>query len=71
MTDKLKSLIENSILDEDKNRLSSRIHKLRGFDLPLYVKREDELSFGISGSKLRKLLGIKREIICSNVKKLS
>ncbi len=34
--------------------LHSRVHELR--KLPGWVKREDELSFGISGSKLRKLL---------------
>ena len=34
--------------------LHSRIHKLN--HLPGWIKREDELSFGISGPKLRKLL---------------
>jgi 1-aminocyclopropane-1-carboxylate deaminase len=34
--------------------LHSRVHKLKSFKG--YIKREDELSFGISGPKLRKLL---------------
>lgn len=39
----------------------SRIHKLRSFSTPdcaCYVKRDDELGFGISGSKLRKYLSL-------------
>ena len=42
----------------------------RGFDAEVYVKREDELSFGVSGSKLRKLLGLKKKIIQKGVSKL-
>lgn len=37
--------------------MHSRVHRLSTFDTPLakvYVKRDDELSFGVSGSKLRK-----------------
>lgn len=34
--------------------MCSRIHPLRGFGLASWVKRDDELSFGISGSKWRK-----------------
>ena len=62
MQAKLQKFIENSILDEDKPRLYSRTHRLRGFEADVYVKREDELSFGVSGSKLRKLLGLKRRL---------
>ncbi len=39
----------------------SRIHKLHSFlfpDCTCYVKRDDELGFGISGSKLRKYLSL-------------
>lgn len=37
----------------------SRIHPLKSFSRPgCYVKREDELGFGISGSKLRKYLSL-------------
>lgn len=36
--------------------LHSRVHKMQSLDL--YVKREDELGFGISGSKLRKYVSI-------------
>lgn len=36
------------------NDLHSRVHRLN--KLPGWIKREDELSFGISGPKLRKLL---------------
>lgn len=35
----------------------SRVHKLRSFDYPTaqcFIKRDDELGFGISGSKIRK-----------------
>jgi len=34
--------------------LRSRIHRLRSFEENCYVKREDELGFGVSGSKVRK-----------------
>ena len=35
--------------------LRSRIHKLRWFDRSdIWVKRDDELSFGVSGTRLRK-----------------
>lgn len=37
--------------------MNSRVHRLNTFDFPgvaAYVKREDELSFGVSGPKLRK-----------------
>ncbi|WGL58996.1 hypothetical protein QEJ31_10740 [Pigmentibacter sp. JX0631] len=40
---------------------SSRVHKLNQqikFDATLYVKRDDELGFGISGSKIRKYLSL-------------
>ncbi len=36
--------------------LHSRVHPLRSFGPKCYVKREDELGFGISGSKIRKYL---------------
>ena len=36
-------------------RLGSRVHTLNSFPRTTYVKRDDELSFGISGSKIRKL----------------
>ncbi len=39
----------------------SRVHPLNSFNFPgctCYVKRDDELSFGISGSKLRKYLSL-------------
>lgn len=45
-----KSLIDSSF------SLHSRVHKMKGDDL--YVKRDDELGFGISGSKLRKYVSI-------------
>ncbi|MEW8013791.1 MAG: hypothetical protein AB2807_03075 [Candidatus Sedimenticola endophacoides] len=39
--------------------LHSRIHPLRGFgDGTIYIKREDELSAGVTGTKLRKYLSI-------------
>lgn len=36
----------------------SRAHRLNGFPGQCYVKRDDELSFGVSGSKLRKYLSL-------------
>ncbi len=41
----------------------SRIHRLRSFGERCYVKREDELGFGISGTKLRKYLSLLPEIL--------
>ncbi len=38
--------------------LQSRIHQLMGFGPQVFVKRDDELSFGISGTKLRKLASL-------------
>lgn len=53
----------------DRKRLFSRVHTLNSFD-NLSIKRDDELSFGISGSKLRKLLFISnymKKIGCSHL----
>ena len=36
----------------------SRVHRLRSFTPQSFVKREDELGFGISGTKLRKYLSL-------------
>ena len=41
----------------------SRIHPLRSFGDHCFVKREDELGFGISGTKLRKYLSLLPEIL--------
>ncbi len=52
-------LLERLRLVAAKNTLYSRVHKLRSFDTPLahcFVKREDELGFGVSGTKVRKYL---------------
>lgn len=45
---------------------SSRIHPLRSFGPQCYVKREDELSFGVSGTKLRKYLSFLPEMVKSH-----
>ena len=48
----------------------SRVHKLKTFNGPhltCYVKRDDELSFGISGSKLRKYLSLIPYLLKSNI----
>ena len=37
---------------------SSRVHSLRSFGSNCFVKRDDELGFGISGSKLRKYVSL-------------
>jgi len=50
----------------------SRIHRLKMFShtaARCYVKREDELSFGVSGSKLRKFLSIIPYCLSHNIKK--
>lgn len=55
----LTSLIETYPLIPYPHR--SRMHKLHSFAFPdckCYVKRDDELGFGISGSKLRKYLSL-------------
>ena len=70
MRHQLETQIENSILAEDRARLNSRVHKLRGSFSNLYVKRDDELSFQVSGSKLRKLLGIKKLLLAESTKKI-
>ncbi|MBM4056222.1 MAG: hypothetical protein FJ264_16455, partial [Planctomycetes bacterium] len=49
-------------------RLQSRIHRLRWFGRSdIWVKRDDELSFGVSGTKLRKhasvIPALKQEVI--------
>jgi 1-aminocyclopropane-1-carboxylate deaminase len=44
----------------------SRVHRLRSFSTPsahCYVKREDELCFGISGTKVRKYLSLLPSIL--------
>lgn len=60
-------------LIQQAKTLHSRVHALK--TLPGWIKREDELSFGISGPKLRKLLplihslkqeGIKGAILCGS-----
>ncbi len=43
----------------------SRIHPLRSMPSGCYVKREDELSFGVSGTKLRKYLSFLPELVKS------
>jgi 1-aminocyclopropane-1-carboxylate deaminase/D-cysteine desulfhydrase-like pyridoxal-dependent ACC family enzyme len=53
--------------------MNSRIHRLNTFDAPgviAYVKREDELSFGISGSKLRKYSSLIPYLIEQNIKEV-
>lgn len=41
----------------------SRVHRLRSFTENCYVKREDELGFGVSGSKIRKYLSLLPSIL--------
>lgn len=51
----------------------SRIHKLNGFpshNVCCYVKRDDELSCGISGTKYRKYTSIIPYLIANNIKHL-
>lgn len=51
---KLQNLCDRAILSGYP--IHSRAHKMR--QEPFYVKREDELGFGVSGSKLRKYISI-------------
>jgi len=56
---KLEQLIKNTDLANYTRH--SRVHKLKSYsnrDCHCFVKREDELSFGVSGSKLRKYLSL-------------
>lgn len=51
--------------------LHSRIHKLKTFDTSTahcYIKREDELGFGISGSKIRKYAALMPYLLQNNYK---
>jgi len=48
--EKLRELLQKDL--HSSYRLSSRAHKMQ--KIPGYVKRDDELGFGVSGSKLRK-----------------
>lgn len=53
--------------------LSSRVHLLNNFpkqDVACYVKRDDELSCGISGSKLRKYSGLMPHLLQQGIKHL-
>ena len=56
---KLKGIVEE-FLSQVPMSLRPRMHPLKGFAHPWLVARDDELSFGISGSKLRKLLSLTR-----------
>ncbi|MCK4934903.1 MAG: hypothetical protein KAR79_04885, partial [Simkaniaceae bacterium] len=48
----------------------SRIHPLNSFGKDVFVKRDDELSFGITGSKYRKYLSLIPYLIKQNVKEV-
>ncbi len=52
---------------------STRIHKLPSSNKTntLYIKREDELSSGISGSKLRKYASVIRHLIENNIEEVA
>lgn len=51
----------------------SRIHRLRSFHFPFnqcYVKRDDELGFGISGSKIRKYRSLIPYLIVNHIQEV-
>lgn len=51
----------------------SRIHLLRSFNTPFsrcYVKRDDELGFGISGSKIRKYRSLVPSLIANEIQEV-
>lgn len=50
--------------------LHSRVHPLNSFPPKCYVKREDELGFGISGSKIRKYRCLLPFLISNNIKEV-
>jgi 1-aminocyclopropane-1-carboxylate deaminase len=64
--DKLRSIINSCKLFPFPHH--SRVHPLRSFAGQCYVKREDELGFGISGTKLRKYLSLLPAILEKNPK---
>ncbi|MCF7852787.1 MAG: hypothetical protein K9M07_06065 [Simkaniaceae bacterium] len=49
--------------------LHSRVHPLNTY--PAYIKREDELSFGMSGNKLRKLASLIPSLLHKKIKHVS
>lgn len=56
MANELLEILEKKVdsLPQQNYPKTSRVHALRSFGKDVYVKREDELGFGISGSKFRK-----------------
>lgn len=53
--------------------MNSRVHRLNTFDFPditCYVKRDDELSFGVSGTKLRKYTSLIPFLIEQKIKEV-
>ena len=51
--------------------MSSRIHRLRGFGPDTFVKRDDELSFGVSGSKLRKMRSLVPHLLAARYEEVA
>jgi 1-aminocyclopropane-1-carboxylate deaminase len=51
------SIFVHAIISSMENK-RSRIHPLRSYPVGFYIKRDDELSFGVSGSKWRKMLSL-------------
>jgi len=50
--------------------VTSRVHPLRSFNTPqctCYTKREDELGFGLSGSKIRKYRSLIPHLLANNI----
>lgn len=50
--------------------IQSRIHRLSSFGLNCFIKRDDELGFGISGSKIRKYRSLIPFYLSQNIKEV-
>lgn len=74
MTDKLQHLKHKlSLVKQHDYPVHSRVHKLRSFNFPstsCYVKRDDELGFGISGSKIRKYRSLIPFLLAQNIQEV-
>lgn len=74
MSDRRKHLQHKlSLIQQNDYPVHSRVHKLRSFNFPstcCYVKRDDELGFGISGSKIRKYRSLIPFFITQNIQEV-
>lgn len=63
-----------SLIPQADYPIHSRLHALRSFHFPslkCYVKRDDELGFGISGTKIRKYRSLIPSLILNQIKEVA